>query len=221
MPRLSARASGPGPADTARVRVIAAKPLSSHTNSTGNSKSLAQLRLSRKGPRFVAPSPKKQTTILRSPLSLSACAAPTAMVSPAATTPFAPSMPTLKSAMWSEPPLPWQVPVARPKQLGHHGGRGGPLGDSVAVTAMRRRDQVFAREMDADPGGDRLLADRKVDGTRDLAGLVRRLGGFLEGADAAHRAVVREQALDIDVGPRHHRSIPHVTRLRAIYSIAL
>ena len=34
---------------------------------------------------------------------------------PAATTPFAPSMPTEKSAMCIEPPLPPLKPVARPK----------------------------------------------------------------------------------------------------------
>ena len=48
------------------------------------------------------------------PLIFSACAAPTAIGRPAATTPFAPSMPTLKSAMCIEPPLPLLVPVARP-----------------------------------------------------------------------------------------------------------
>jgi hypothetical protein len=36
MPKLSARAAGPSPAVIARVRVVAAKPLSSHTNRIGS-----------------------------------------------------------------------------------------------------------------------------------------------------------------------------------------
>jgi hypothetical protein len=75
----------------------------------------AQFSPSRNGPRLIAPSPKKQQTMRRSPRIRIACAAPTAMGMPAATTPFAPSMPTEKSAMCIEPPRPPLNPVARPK----------------------------------------------------------------------------------------------------------
>ena len=47
-------------------------------------------------------------------LSLIACAAPAAMTMLAPTTPFAPSIPTPKSAMCMEPPLPPQLPPSRP-----------------------------------------------------------------------------------------------------------
>ncbi|MCY1374422.1 hypothetical protein D9M69_617620 [compost metagenome] len=64
---------------------------------------------------MIAPSPKKQTVMssLRFK-SFCACAAPTAIGKPAATTPLAPSMPTEKSAMCIEPPLPPLKPVALP-----------------------------------------------------------------------------------------------------------
>jgi hypothetical protein len=55
---------------------------------------------------LAAPSPKKQATRCGRPRIFSACAAPVAIGMPAATTPLAPSMPTEKSAMCIEPPLP-------------------------------------------------------------------------------------------------------------------
>ncbi len=109
-----ARASGPAPAVIAPVAVVADQRLSSQTNSTASAWTFAQFRLSRKGPRLTAPSPKKQATTGSFSCTLSACAAPTAIGMPAATTPFAPSMPTEKSAMCMEPPLPPLVPAARP-----------------------------------------------------------------------------------------------------------
>ena len=119
IPRLSARAAGPGPAVSASVRVVAANPLSSQTKSTGSRYTAAQLSPSRKGPRFTAPSPKMQTTTRSSPererRSRIPCAAPAAMRMLAPTTPFAPSIPTPKSAMCIDPPLPPHTPPSRPK----------------------------------------------------------------------------------------------------------
>ena len=82
--------------------------LSSQTKSIGSRNAAAQFRPSAKGPRLIAPSPKKLTAIASTPRSLSDCAAPIAIGMPAATTPLAPSMPTEKSAMCIEPPLPPQ-----------------------------------------------------------------------------------------------------------------
>src|SRR6185503_12165514 len=113
-PIAFARASGPAPAVIASVAVVADQRLSSQTNSSARPWIFAQLRPSRKGPRLTAPSPKKQATRCFFPCTCSACAAPTAIGMPAATTPFAPSMPTEKSAMCIEPPLPPLKPVARP-----------------------------------------------------------------------------------------------------------
>ena len=113
-PQASARTAGPPPAVTALLRVKAAKPLSSQTNSTGRRYSAAQFIPSRKGPRFTAPSPKKHATIASCFVRRIACAAPQAIGMPAPTTPFAPSIPTAKSAMCIDPPLPPQDPPARP-----------------------------------------------------------------------------------------------------------
>ena len=114
MPSDCARAAGPSPAVIAAVRVVADQALSSHTNSTGRSNTLAQFSPSMNGPRFTAPSPKMQTVISPSPRSFWPCAAPAAIGMLAPTTPLAPSMPTEKSAMCIEPPLPPQVPPSRP-----------------------------------------------------------------------------------------------------------
>ena len=96
------------------MRVVAAKPLSSHTKRTGRPNTRDQFSPSRNGPRLIAPSPNRQATIRFSRRSLIACAAPAAIEMLAATTPFAPSIPTSKSAMCMEPPLPPQLPPARP-----------------------------------------------------------------------------------------------------------
>jgi hypothetical protein len=76
----------------------------------------------------MAPSPKKHTVMSsRVFSSFCACAAPTAMGSPAATTPLAPSMPTEKSAMCIEPPLPPLKPVALPNSSHIIRARSAPL----------------------------------------------------------------------------------------------
>ena len=113
-PRASARAAAPGPEVISAVRVVEANPLSSHTNNAGSLNTPAQFRPSRNGPRLIAPSPKIEHAIRSSPRSLIAWAAPAQMWILADTTPFAPSMPTEKSAMCMEPPLPWLVPPSRP-----------------------------------------------------------------------------------------------------------
>jgi hypothetical protein len=86
--------------------VVALMRLSSHTKSTGRWYTTAQFSASMNGPRLMAPSPKKHTAIASTPRIFKPCAAPTAIGKPAATTPLAPSMPTEKSAMCIEPPLP-------------------------------------------------------------------------------------------------------------------
>jgi hypothetical protein len=58
---------------------------------------------------------------------LAESAAPATKPKPPATTPFAPNMPTLKSAMCIEPPLPWQSPVLRAKSSATIAGIEAPL----------------------------------------------------------------------------------------------
>ncbi|HEY4026888.1 MAG TPA: hypothetical protein VGO86_10705 [Candidatus Dormibacteraeota bacterium] len=62
----------------------------------------------------MAPSPKKATATCRVPRVFADSAAPSASGVPAPTTPVAPSMPTVVSAMCIEPPVPRLVPVALP-----------------------------------------------------------------------------------------------------------
>ena len=114
MPKASARAAAPLPPVTDEVDVVDANPLSSQTNKAGRLKTTAQFNPSRNGPRLIAPSPKIEHTILSLFNSLIACAAPAVMWMLAPTTPFAPSIPTLKSAMCIDPPLPWLLPPSRP-----------------------------------------------------------------------------------------------------------
>ncbi len=114
IPNARARAEAPAPAVSAAVRVVAANPLSSHTNNTGRPNTAAQFSPSRNGPRLIAPSPKMQHTTWLSRFNLIACAAPAAITMFAPTTPLAPSIPTPKSAMCIDPPLPPQLPPTRP-----------------------------------------------------------------------------------------------------------
>ena len=62
----------------------------------------------------MAPSPKNGTATRGSPRSMNAFAAPHAMGAPAPTIPFAPKIPSEKSAMCIEPPRPRLYPVSRP-----------------------------------------------------------------------------------------------------------
>ena len=90
------------------VATQCARPLFSHTNSSGSFHSAAMFMVSWKVPRVTAPSPKQTTAMRPSPRTLADSAAPAAMAWPAPTMPLAPSMPCPKSAMCSEPPLPRQ-----------------------------------------------------------------------------------------------------------------
>ena len=93
-----------------------------------------------------------------------------------------------------------------PEQLGHHAIDIGAFGQRVAVAAMGGGQQIDAREIRADAGGDRLLPGRQVQRPayqRRLGGsgqaprldatLAGDLGRILEGADTRHGAIVRKQ----------------------------
>ena len=67
-----------------------------------------------KVPSFDAPSPKKATATSSPPSIWAAKAAPVAIGRPPPTIPFAPIMPSLKSAKCIAPPLPRQIPLLRP-----------------------------------------------------------------------------------------------------------
>ena len=199
-PIARARAEAPSPAVIAFVRVVAAKPLSSHTNSTGSSKTSAQFSPSRNGPRLIAPSPKMQQTIFFSHLSLMACAAPAAIDDVCRDDAVRAEHADLEIGDVHRAALAAAIAAFTPEQLAHHGERVGALGEGVAVAAMGREQHVVAGEVGADAGRDRLLADRGMDRPEDELlpqALERQL---LEGADAPHEAVVRQEALDVEIG---------------------
>ena len=85
------------------------------------------LAASWKVPLLEAPSPKKATATPSVFCIFWASAAPVAMVKPPPTMPLAPSMPTLKSAMCMEPPLPLQLPVLFPNSSAIMCFRSAPL----------------------------------------------------------------------------------------------
>ena len=64
--------------------------------------------------------------------------------------------------MCIEPPLPPLIAAGAAEQLAHHAAQVGALGEGVAVAAMGGREVVVRAQIDADPGGDRLLAGRQV-----------------------------------------------------------
>ena len=79
--------------------------------------------------------------------------------------------------------------VLAPEDLGHHGLGIAPLGDAVAVAAMRRRDAVLVVQVQADAHAGRLLAGVQMDETRDVAGREFLVNGVLELANEAHLAI--------------------------------
>ena len=118
----------------------------------------------------------------------------------AATTPFAPSMPTLKSAMCIEPPLPPQLPPSRPNSSRIMASGSAPLARVWPCPRWVESSTSSRREVGADARRHRLLADRGMDRPEDELlpqALERQL---LEGADAPHEAVVRREALDVEIG---------------------
>ncbi len=80
-------------------------------------------------------------------------------------------------------------------QLGHDPLDGRSLRDRVTVRAMRRRDDVLARERGTDPGRGRLLADRDVQEPRQLARAEPILDLLLEATDQEHLAEESAQNL--------------------------
>src|SRR5262249_29420517 len=74
-----------------------------------------------------------------------------------------------------------------PHQLGHHPIDARALGDAMAVAAMVAHDAVLLAQRRARARGHRFLADERVRGTLDEAGLeqLRRL--LVEAADSHHR----------------------------------
>ena len=96
------------------IALFAAYWLFSQTNTMGSFQTEAMFSDSWNSPSAAAPSPKKHTVTAPLPSSWPARAAPHAMGSPPPTMPLAPSMPTAKSAMCMEPPLPLQYPSTRP-----------------------------------------------------------------------------------------------------------
>ena len=88
------------------------------------------------------------------------------------------------------------------EQLGHHRLRIGSLGKAVAVAAVRGGDQVRPAQRRARAGGDRLLADRRVNEAVDVAVAKVLADAQLERADATHLGKAGEQDGRLGVGGR-------------------
>ena len=198
MPRLRARAEGPSPALMALLRVVAAKPLFSQTNRIGSELIAAQLRPSRKGPRLVAPSPKKQTTICARAAQLDrmggtggdhdvgADHAVRARACRPRNRRCASSRPCLcRSRLPCRRARASSAATARPWRA-YGRGRG-------ASTARCR-----PLEVGADADRHRLLADRRMDRAQHQLLLHPLDGSLLEAADAQHLAIEMQQPLDAD-----------------------
>src|SRR3989454_4796172 len=96
------------------------------------------------------------------------------------------------------------------EQLREHPADGRPLGEAMAVSAMRARDEVVAAQRLADADGDGLLADVEVGEAWHLRALVELVHLLLEGADLRHLAVHVEVLLEV------HPRFGHWSRHRHI-----
>ena len=97
------------------------------------------------------------------------------------------------------------------EQLGHHAVDVSPLGEAVAVAAVRGRDVVAIRQRRAHANRHGLLAERGVDEARDLAVAVELGDPRLERADQRHPGVELQQPAGVGpqqppVAPQRHSS---------------
>ncbi len=108
MPYPAARSTTSAISIALSVGVYSPYMLCSQTNTTGSCRAQAMFAASWNAPMFVEASPKNATETWSEPLYLLRNPAPTAIGTPAPTMPFAPSMPSDRSLMCIDPPLPWQ-----------------------------------------------------------------------------------------------------------------
>src|SRR5690606_13781650 len=85
------------------------------------------------------------------------------------------------------------------EQLAHHGERIGAFRQGVPVAAVSRKENVLARQVTADPSGDSLLANGRMNGAQHHLLFEASEGLLFECADAVHQAMMRTQPLNIDV----------------------
>ena len=97
------------------------------TNTTGSFHTAAMFRASWKAPMLLAPSPKLTTVTRSVPSSWAASARPLAIGMPPPTMPVVTISPDAGWVMCIGPPLPLQVPVARPRNSAHSSRSGTPL----------------------------------------------------------------------------------------------
>ena len=113
------------------------------------------------------------------------------------------------------------APADAAEQLAHHRRAVGALGERVAVAAMGGEQDVLAREQRDHAGGDRLLPDRGVDGAEHELVAEAAERRLLERANAEHQAVMRPQALDIDVAPLRRGFLRHVPASRLFWFFSI
>jgi hypothetical protein len=94
-------------------------------------------------------------------------------------------------------------PAFAPEQLAHHGLGIRALGERMAMAPMGGKQDVVPVQPAADAGGNRLLADRRMDRAEHQPAFLRGEPGFLERPDPRHGPVKGEHALMIDIRLRH------------------
>ena len=85
------------------------------------------------------------------------------------------------------------------EQLGDQLARREPLGQGMAVAAVRAEDDVVGPQMRADAGGDRLLADVGVAGAVDQPALMRPCQLLLAAANEHHRAIEGQELVFVQI----------------------
>ena len=171
---------------TAEIGVEIAHWLFSHTNTTAASSTAARLNASWRIPWFAAPSPKKQTVTPGLALDPQTVRGTDRDRRRPRDDRVGSQHALVDRGDVHAAAVAAAVAVLAAEDLGHHAGEIEALGDAMAVTAVRARDQVVRPELRADADGDRLHADVRVHGTVDQPLVEQPAGADLEGADPAH-----------------------------------
>ena len=99
--------------------------------------------------------------------------------------------------MCMEPPLPWQVPVARPYSSANMPLTSTPLGDAMTMPAVGAGDVVVRPQVHHDAGGGGFLSGVEVDEPGQVAGGELHVHPFLELPDRLHGPVGPQQLLPV------------------------
>ena len=174
--------------------VNSAKPLFSHTRTSGSRQSVARFTVSVKTPPWTAPSPKKTTATESSPRSTSREGAPQGDRDVAADDAGRAHEAVLRvDEVHRASETAAQTCVAT-EQLGQQPVERRALGDRVPVCPVAGVHRVVVAQLAAHRSRDSLAADAQMDQSLDLARPYEHADLLLEEADSPHR---RKQAFGL------------------------